>query len=69
MNSHNTKPDLAFYKTPVLDKEDIEEAKVVSTRLSNDANLVIEDDPDTGFDPYNSTGQHVILQQKRFSKD
>lgn len=69
MNSHNPKPNIAFYRTPALDKDDIEEAKIVSARLSNDANLSIEDDPDIGCDPYNATGQHVILQQKKSPKE
>ena len=68
MNSHNPKPEISFYRTPALDKEDIEEAKVISTRLSNDANLSIEDDPDSGGDPYNTTGQHVVLKQKQLPK-
>ena len=65
MNSHNAKPQFSFYKTPARDKDDIEEAKIVSTRLTSDANLSIEEDADTGCDPYNTTGQHLILQRKK----
>lgn len=68
MNSHNTKPEFSIYKTPALGKDDIEEAKIVSTRLTGDVNLTIEDDSDSGFDPYNTTGQHLILRQKKFPK-
>lgn len=68
MNSHNTKPEFSLYKTPVRDKDDVEEAKILSKRLSNDADLSIEDDPDAGCDPYNATGQHIILRQKNFPK-
>jgi hypothetical protein len=68
MNSHNTKPVFTFYKTPALGKDDIEEAKIVSARLTNDTNLSIEDDADAGFDPYNTTGQHLILRQKKLPK-
>lgn len=69
MNSHNTKPDFSFYKTPALDKDDIEAAKVISSRLSHDADLSIEEDMDAGCDPYNTTGQHVILMQKKLPRD
>jgi len=68
MNSHNTRPEFSFYKTPARGKDDIEEAKVLSNRLSNDASLSIEADTDAGCDPYNTTGRHLILRQKKFPK-
>lgn len=69
MNSHNTKPEFSSYKTPVADKSAEEEAKVISTRLNTDSKLEIDDDFDHGCDPYNATGQHVILKQKKRSID
>ena len=65
MNSHNTKPSFAFHKTPVVTDSDKEEAEVVSTSLTLDTDLAIADDGDSGCDPYNSTGQHVILRTKK----
>ena len=64
MNSHNTKPDFAFHKTPILTEEVKLETKVARRSLLNHAELSIADDTDNGCDPYNSTGQHVILKAK-----
>ncbi|MDA0994653.1 MAG: hypothetical protein O3A13_13620 [Proteobacteria bacterium] len=69
MNSHNAKPDFSFHKTPVVGKDYVEEAKIVGLRLRNDVDLSIADEQDSGCDPYNATGQHVILKQRKFSKD
>ena len=64
MNSHNTKPDFALHKTPILTEEVKLETKVARRSLLNHAELSIADDADNGCDPYNSTGQHVILKAK-----
>jgi hypothetical protein len=69
MNSHNTRPDFVHYKTPVRDDSAVEEARVISTKLIKDVNLTIEHDVDDGCDPYNSTGQHVVLKQRKLPKD
>ena len=68
MNSHNTKAAFAFHKTVAPTDADAREAKVVKARLNGNASLSIADDPDFGCDPYNSTGQHVILDAKLVSK-
>lgn len=68
MNSHNTKAAFAFHKTVVPTVADGAEAKVVKARLDSKASLSIADDPDFGCDPYNSTGQHVILDSKLVRK-
>jgi len=64
MNSHNTKPDMSYHKTPVTSDESIAEAEVVSASLVTQSELSLDDDFDLGTDPYNSTGQHIILSQK-----
>lgn len=64
MNSHNTKPTYSFHKTPVITDSDNDEAEVVSTSLVRNVDLKIVDDETSGCDPYNSTGQHVILKSK-----
>ena len=68
MNSHNTKAAFAFHKTAAATDAGAEEANVVKARLDADALLSIADDPDFGCDPYNSTGQHVILDAKLVNK-
>ena len=69
MNSHNTKPEFSYSKTPVTDDSVVEKAKVISAKLISDANLTIEADIDDGCDPYNTTGQHVILKAKKLPKE
>jgi hypothetical protein len=69
MNSHNTKPEFLGYKTPAADDAAVKEARVISTKLISDAELTINDDADFGCDPYNATGQHVILKQKKSPKE
>ena len=69
MSSHNANPAFAFHKTPVADESTVEEAKVVSTKLTKDVDLTFNADDDQGGDPYNTTGQHVILRQKKLPKE
>ena len=64
MNSHNTKPTYSFQKSPVITDSDNDEAEVVSTSLVRNVDLKIVDDETSGCDPYNSTGQHVIIESK-----
>lgn len=65
MSSHNTKAAFAFHKTPVVTDTDKEEAEVISTSLIIDSELTIADEHDTGCDPYNSTGQHLVIRPKK----
>ena len=64
MNSHNTKPEFSFHKTPVVTEKSIAEAEVIGSTLTQQAELALDDDFDTGSDPYNATGQHVVLKRK-----
>jgi len=64
MNSHNPKPEMSYHKTPAASAESIAEARVLSSSLIVQTELSLDDDFDLGTDPYNSTGQHVILGQK-----
>lgn len=68
MNSHNTKSSFVFHKTPATTEADKEEAEVVNTTLTSNAGLSIADDSDAGNDPYNNTGQHVILKARMRQK-
>lgn len=63
MNSHNPKPEMSHHKTPVASEDSIAAAKVLSSSLIVQTELSLDDDFDLGTDPYNSTGQHVILSQ------
>ncbi len=64
MNSHNTKQDFSFHKTPVVTDKSIADAKVISSALTQQTELALDDEFDPGSDPYNATGQHVILKKK-----
>jgi len=64
MNSHNTKPTYSFHKTPVITDSGNDEAEVVSTSLVRNVDLKIVDEEISGCDPYNSTGQHVVIKSK-----
>ncbi len=64
MNSHNTKQDFSFHKTPVVTDKSIADAAVISSALTQQTELALDNEFDTGSDPYNATGQHVILMQK-----
>lgn len=64
MNSHNTKPAFDYHKTPVLTEEVKLETRAAGRNLAKDAELSIADDVGGSCDPYNSTGQHVVLQAR-----
>jgi hypothetical protein len=63
MNSHNAKTGYVFHKTVTVTDDSRKKAEIVSNSLINDAGLSIVDD-DSGCDPYNSTGQHVVIKSK-----
>jgi hypothetical protein len=58
-----------YHKTPVLTEEVKLETRAASRNLAKDAALSIAEDVDGSCDPYNSTGQHVILEAKLRRKD
>lgn len=64
MNSHNPKTEMSTHKTPVASEESIAAAKALTSSLVVQTELSLDDDFDLGTDPYNSTGQHVVLSQK-----
>ena len=64
MNSHNakTEPDVSNEAAgTVADKEEV---RVIESSLFEAADLSISKDDDKGSDPYNSTGQHVIIKPR-----
>ena len=64
MNSHNTKTEKAANDDPVRFESDADSVRVVRLDLTESADLAIADDLNPGGDPYNSTGQHVIIKSK-----
>jgi hypothetical protein len=67
MNSHNANTDEAITKESVRVETDRSDVRVLRTRLADANTLSIADDYDHGGDPYNSTGQHVIIKLKKES--
>ncbi len=69
MDSHNTKT--AGFVTDEAVRIDAEphSVRVLQLDLVEAENLAIADDMNTGDDPYNSTGKHVIIKAKTNLED
>lgn len=61
MNPHYPKPTHACSSPPARRHPDRSPAGDRGRGAADSTALAIADDPVTGCDPYNSTGQHVIL--------
>jgi len=64
MNSHNTKTDKVVSNEPVRVVTDHKGARVLKSEVIDASELSIADDYDTGGDPYNNTGQHVVIESQ-----
>ena len=64
MNSHNAKADQAVKIESVQIESDDDDVSVLKTDLKDASQISTSDDYDTGSDPYNSTGSHLILPSK-----
>ena len=72
MASHNPRQGRLVKKEDILieaEHEEVrleasEEIEVLDAELLDVNELSIEDDADAGSDPYNCTGQHVIIKSK-----
>ena len=72
MSSHNPRQGRLVKKEDILieaEHEDLrldasEEVEVLDAELIDVNELSIEDDADAGSDPYNCTGQHVIIKPR-----
>ena len=64
MNSHNTKPERAANDDSVRIESGTDNVRVLQLDLLESSDLAIADDVNAGGDPYNSTGQHVIIKSK-----
>ena len=69
MNSHSTKTESVVKNVSVQITAKPEEPRVIASNLIEATELAISEDDDTGSDPYNSTGQHVIIKSKLIPED
>lgn len=69
MNSHNTKMEKAANDDSVQTASDTDSVRVLQLDLVEATGLAIADDFNPGGDPYNSTGQHVIIKPKMDLED
>lgn len=64
MNSHNTKSEKVVTKEALEIEARDGSVRVLQLDLIEANDLAIADDINPGGDPYNSTGQHVIIESK-----
>ena len=64
MNPHNTKTESVIRNGSDRTGSERETVRVTKSRLIGAVELSISEDCDPGSDPYNSTGQHVIVKPK-----
>jgi hypothetical protein len=64
VNSHNTKPERAANDDSVRIETGTDSVRVLQLDLIEANDLAVADDVNPGGDPYNSTGQHVIIKSK-----
>ena len=69
MNSHNTKIRSDDSNAATLKTADQDEVRVIKSSLVEASDLSISEELDKGSDPYNSTGQHVILKSRTEIQD
>jgi hypothetical protein len=66
MDGQKTRKSEVARKAPVKVQTELwPNVRVLDTKLGDIAELAIDEDFDWGGDPYNSTGQHVILEMKK----
>ena len=64
VNSHNPKTESVIRTESVRINGDQDDVRVIKSNLHEAVELSISEDDDKGGDPYNSTGQHVIIKSK-----
>ncbi len=69
VDSHNTKTGKVVTHEIVGSEADQENVRVLQLDLIAANDLAIADDQNTGGDPYNSTGQHVIITSRTNLED
>ena len=64
MNSHNTKTESVIRIGSDRTRSERDAVRVTRSRLIGPVDLSISEVCDPGGDPYNNTGQHVIIKSK-----
>lgn len=64
MDSHNTETETVVSEESVDVETEESGVRVLNWGRVSPEDLSIADDPNPGGDPYNSTGQHVIIKPK-----
>ena len=64
MNLHNKKTEAIVSNENVGTSADLEDVHVLQSELVDVNELAIADEVDTGGDPYNSTGKHVVIKSQ-----
>jgi len=64
MFSHNPKVEKVVTNEMIRIETDHKDVQILRSKIVDTNELAIVDDDDTGGDPYNSTGQHVIINSK-----
>ena len=64
MDSHNPKVEKVVTNEMIRIETDHKDVQILRSKIVDTNELAIVDDHDTGGDPYNSTGQHVIINSK-----
>jgi hypothetical protein len=69
VDSHNSKTEKVATNEVVNIDAGLESVRVLQLDLLEASDLAIADDFNTGSDPYNSTGQHVIIKSRMDLED
>jgi hypothetical protein len=69
VDSHNSKTEKVATNEVVSIDAGLESVRVLQLDLLEASDLAIADDFNTGADPYNSTGQHVIIKSRMDLED
>jgi len=64
MNARNTETGTIVISKSVRNETDQKAPRVLKSKFVDENELSLADDYDIGGDPYNSTGQHVIVKPK-----
>lgn len=64
MSSHNPKAESVVVPETVNIVSEREDVRAINSHPSTSDEISIAEDDDAGTDPYNSTGQHVIIKSR-----
>ena len=69
MISHRMKTSKVVSNEPVRVEIDHKDMRVLKLEFVDADGLSIVDDYDTGGDPYNTTGQHLVIKSRIYMED